>query len=193
MQISHTRLPPDEVEIIRSLLHDSLLKLGFRSGVFHVEARMQNSSMKYQDNYGDGIQDLEVSQGVDYRGSGYANVFFVEVNVRPPGTGGTCATLFAYGVDLDAIHFLHALNNGEHLAAMSQPYAFQSGSPGDGGGAQYWTAQCLVPMHRDNILVPDDLWERVFQELPEVKPYVTRAEMYAEPGTIVSNIKSVGL
>ncbi|KAF4434570.1 ATP-grasp fold [Fusarium acutatum] len=57
-QISNSGLPANELSIIRNSLHDSLLQLGFRSGVFHVEARMQNSSMQYQDLRGDNILDL---------------------------------------------------------------------------------------------------------------------------------------
>ncbi|KAF2241166.1 hypothetical protein BU26DRAFT_586322 [Trematosphaeria pertusa] len=192
VQISNSLLPPDEIEVIRSSLHRSILKLGFGSGVFHLEARMRNPSMKYQDTRGDGILDLDLGPCVAANRRGKADVFLVEINVRPPGTGGTWATLFAYGVDQGALHFLRALDDGERFAALSQPYAFPSGSAGGGGGAQYWTAQCLVPIHRDNIRVPDDLWERVYRALPDVEPYVVRAEMYAEPGTIVSIRRSVG-
>ncbi|KAF2462906.1 uncharacterized protein BDR25DRAFT_308066 [Lindgomyces ingoldianus] len=192
VQVSNTRLPQVEVDVIRSSLHRSILKLGFRSGVFHLEARMRNSSMKYQDTRNDGIIDLDPDPGITANPRVKADVFLIEMNVRPPGTGGTWATLFAYGVDQGALHFLRGIDDGERFAALSQPYAFPSGSPGDGGGAQYWSAQCMVPIHRDNIRVPDDLWERVYQALPEVEPYVSRAEMYAEPGTIVSTNRGVG-
>ncbi|KAF1934742.1 hypothetical protein EJ02DRAFT_416813 [Clathrospora elynae] len=192
VQISNTRLPPHEVQALRSSLHRSILKLGFRSGVFHVEARMRNSSMEYRDTHGCGIVDLELKPDYAFDRCGEAHASLVEINVRPPGTGGTWATLFAYGVDQGALHFLRALDDRERFVAMSQPYSFPSGSPGDGGGTQYWGAQCLLPIHRDAIRVPDDLWERVYQALPDVEPYVTRAEMYAETGTVVSPNRSVG-
>jgi hypothetical protein len=38
-------LPPDEVEVLKESLYQSLLKMGFRSGIFHVEARVRNSSI----------------------------------------------------------------------------------------------------------------------------------------------------
>ncbi|CAN9404304.1 unnamed protein product [Alternaria alternata] len=188
VQISNTRLPPHEVQGIRDSLHRSMLTLGFRSGVFHVEARMLHSSMEYRDNCNSGIVDLELKP--DYCGEAHASL--VEINARPPGTGGTWSALFAYGVDEGALHFLRAINDRERFVAMSQPYSFRSGSPGDGGGTQYWVAQCLLPIHRDAIRVPDDLWERIYQELPDLEPYVNRAEMYAETGTVVSRSRNMG-
>ncbi|KAF8863270.1 hypothetical protein BDZ45DRAFT_722677 [Acephala macrosclerotiorum] len=100
--ISNSRLPPKEVEIIQSSLHRSLLQLGFSSGVFHVEAQMQNSSMQYQDT-GDGTMDLVVrsigGSATTTPGS-QPDAFLIEVNARTPGTGGTWVTLFTYGVDM---------------------------------------------------------------------------------------------
>lgn len=191
VQISNSRLPPDEIEAIRASLHQSILKLGFRSGVFHLEARMRNSSMKYRTINGDRLVDLHPDPDVAANRNGKASAFLIEANIRPPGTGGTWATLFTYGVDLGALHFLCALEDRERFVALSRPYEFSAGSPGNGGGAQYWTAQCLVPLHRDNIRVPDDLWERVYQAAPELEPYVTRAEMYTEPGKVVSRNRGV--
>lgn len=189
LQISNSRLPPEELELIRSSLHCSLLKLGFRSGVFHVEARMQNSSMRYQDAHGDGILDLVSSSNASGKNPG---VFLVEVNVRPPGTGGTWATLFTYGVDQGALQFLRALDDRERFEALSNPFLFPSAGPGDGGGSQYWTAHCMVPIHRENIRVPEDLFEKVYSALPDIVPYVTRTEMYAQPETVVSPVKGTG-
>jgi biotin carboxylase len=192
VQISNTCLPPKEIEVIRSSLRQSILKLGLRSGVFHVEARMRNSLLRYQDTYGDGILDLALDVSGAPGPNHTPSVFLVEVNARPPGTGGTWATLFAYGVDQGALHFLRAVNDRERFVVLSQPYSFPEGSSGDGGGAQFWSAQCLIPIHCDNILVPDDLWERVYKALPEVEPYVNRAEMYAHVGTVVSTQRSIG-
>lgn len=57
--VSNGLLPAGEVDIIHSPLHQSLVKLGFRSCVYHAEASMHNSSMKYQDR-GDSVVDLVI-------------------------------------------------------------------------------------------------------------------------------------
>ncbi|KAJ5496622.1 hypothetical protein N7463_008609 [Penicillium fimorum] len=189
LQISNSRLPADEIEIICSSLHRSLLQLGFRSGVFHVEARMQNSSMGYQDVNGDGILDLVVSKTGDGATTNLGfqqDTFLIEVNARPPGTGGTWSTLYTYGVDFGALQLLRAIEDRERFEALSKPFSFPSSGAGDGGGAQYWTAHCMIPIHRENILVPDDFFNMVYRAAPEIVPHIVRAELSVQPGSVVS-------
>lgn len=190
VQISNTRLPPDEVETIRSSVLRSLLKLGLKSGVFHCEGRIMNSSMRYKDVNGNGIVDLVASNAATPGQK--PEVFLIEINVRPPGTGGTWATLLTYGVDLGALQFLRALNDRTRFEALSAPFAYSSSNPGDGGGAQWWTAHCMIPIHCDKIRVPENFFEKLYQAIPEIVPHVTRAEMYATPGTVVSTTAGIG-
>ncbi|KAJ3482687.1 hypothetical protein NLG97_g7504 [Lecanicillium saksenae] len=69
--------------------------MGFRSGVFHVEARVQNSAKEYRevdgvfDMHGREAQAGDVSQ---------PHVFLIEVNVRPPGLDCAYSTLYTCGV-----------------------------------------------------------------------------------------------
>ncbi|PGG97400.1 hypothetical protein AJ79_09212 [Helicocarpus griseus UAMH5409] len=195
VQISNSALPPEEIEIIRSSLHHNILQLGFRSGVFHAEARLRNSSVKYQDVRGDGILDLAVSST---NGGGAApsgrqtDVFLIEVNARPPGAGGTWATQYTYGVHTGALQLLRAIDDRERFEAMSKPFSFTSADPGDGGGAQYWTAHSMIPIHREKIRVPEEFFEKLYQILPEILPHVSRAELYAHPGTVVSPSGGIG-
>ncbi|KAH8131305.1 hypothetical protein LI328DRAFT_161136 [Trichoderma asperelloides] len=190
VQISNTRLPPNEVEIIRSSVLRSLLKLGLKSGVFHCEGRIMNSSMRYKDVHGNGVVDLVASSAAT--AGQKPEVFLIEINVRPPGTGGTWATLLTYGVDLGALQFLRALNDRTRFEALSAPFAYSSSNPGDGGGAQWWTAHCMIPIHCDKIRVPENFFEKLYRALPEIVPHVTRAEMYATPGTVVSTTAGIG-
>lgn len=167
-----SRLDPEEIEILRLSLHRSLLQLGFRSGVFHVEARVQNSSMSYKET--DGILDLaDASTTAKSR----PDVFLIEVNARPPGLDCAFSTLYTYGVDFCALQFLRALGDRERFTALSEPFSCL---------AQYWCGNCQVPMHREKILVPDDFLEKVNQQLPEIAAHVSRAELFTQPGNVVS-------
>ncbi|KAK3358789.1 hypothetical protein B0T25DRAFT_74950 [Lasiosphaeria hispida] len=176
LMVHPTALDPNEVELLQSVLHENLLQLGFRSGVFHVEARVQHSSMCYEDI--NGIQDLVHSEAEGAPKKGPPGVFLVEVNARPPGFDATWATLHTYGVDMGALQFLYALGDRERYKALSQPFSEPA--------HQFWCGNRQVPMHRENIYVPPDFFERVFAELPEVVPYLVRAEFFAEPGSTVS-------
>lgn len=186
VQISSSALPRPEKDTIRASLLDSLLRLGFRSGVFHVEARMAHSAMHYRP-YPSGVVDL--APRAASLASPPPNVFLIEVNAREPGTAGTWATLYTYGVDLGSLQVLRALGEreGERFAALATPFAFpEDAVVGGGGGAQYWTAHCIVPIHRDDLYIPGEFVARVCAALPDVAPHVSRAELYAPAGTRVS-------
>ncbi|KAL4721752.1 hypothetical protein ACLX1H_011246 [Fusarium chlamydosporum] len=80
VMVSPTLLHQKEQEILKSSLHQTLVKLGFRNGVFHVEARVQNSRMQYKNI--DGIVDLA---DTDVLPLGDPEVYLIEVNARAPG------------------------------------------------------------------------------------------------------------
>ncbi|EFE29623.1 uncharacterized protein ARB_03518 [Trichophyton benhamiae CBS 112371] len=121
-----SRLDPKETQLIQSSLHQSLLKLGFRSGVFHVEARVRNSSMGYIQT--DGILDLaDVVHSAAAKDQ--PDVFLIEVNARPPGLQCVFATTYTYGVDFYGLQFLRALEDRERFRALSKPFSCH---------AQYW-------------------------------------------------------
>ncbi|KAF3400206.1 hypothetical protein F1880_007983 [Penicillium rolfsii] len=200
LQISNTRLPAREVEAIREKLGRSLRALGFQWGVFHVEARMQNSAMQYErvnvpdaeGRFAGSIIDLVAARESQLTRPSSTptpqpDPFIIEVNVRPPGTGGTWSTVCTYGVDLGALQLLRALNDRDRFRALSSPFLYPgSHHPGDGGGAQYWNAHCMIPVHRDWMRVPGDLFERVYEVIPEIVPHVSRAKLSVEPGTRIS-------
>ncbi|KAH8805420.1 hypothetical protein F5884DRAFT_736462 [Xylogone sp. PMI_703] len=197
IMLSNSRLPPEEIEILRVSLHQSLQQLGFHSGVFHVEARMHNSSMQYQDTQGDGVVDLVISRTT---GNGTTattpsrrqDVFLIEVNTRPPGMGGTWSTMYTYGVDLSALHLLRALNDYERFKALSKPFSFSRADSGDGGGAQYWNGHCMLPFEGEKIQVPDDYFDKLYQTLPDIVPYMSRIQLYAHPGTVAFQSGGIG-
>ncbi|KAJ5668549.1 uncharacterized protein N7477_007119 [Penicillium maclennaniae] len=96
-------LPPSELETLKSSLHDTISRLGFRSGVFHVEARFRYRAAK-----DDETLDLRPSpKPAAHR----ATVFLIEINARPPGYVDTCASYYANGVDLFALQILIALGD----------------------------------------------------------------------------------
>lgn len=178
LMVSPSALSPTEMSLLGSTLHDSLLRLGFRSGVFHVEARIRNSSMCYREV--DDILDLET---VHKENKSEADIFLIEVNARPPGLACAFATLYTYGVDLCALHFLRALGDKDGFVSMSKPFSFP---------AQFWCSNCQIPIHKDDILVPHDFLERVYKQLPGVVSQVARAELLVVPGTRASRRADTG-
>lgn len=177
-----SRLSSGETELIRSTLHDNLLQLGFRSGVFHVEARLRDSTMHYSES--DGIVDLEfVSLGsVKTRSYQQNQVFLLEVNPRPAGPHCVWATTYTYGVDFYGLQLLRVLNDSKRFAALCSPFV---------GGAQYHCANLMVPVHKENLHVPEDYCSLMLEKLPKISAFVSRVECFV-PGKTVSTKGGVG-
>ncbi|KAI3577640.1 hypothetical protein IWW34DRAFT_701346 [Fusarium oxysporum f. sp. albedinis] len=172
VMVSPTLLCQKEQKLVKSSLHQTLLKLGFRNGVFHVEARVQNSSMQYQEI--DGLVDLA---DTDIPSPSDPEVYLIEVNARPPGLDCAFSTLHAYGVDLCALQLLQSIRDGDRFKAMCKPFLSET---------QYWSANCLIPIHRHNVLVPEGFSDKVLERMPDVAPLVYRSELFRQPGTLVS-------
>ncbi|RDW81029.1 uncharacterized protein DSM5745_04586 [Aspergillus mulundensis] len=74
--------PPEQQDVLRDSLLKSILHLGFHSGIFHVEARVRNSTHEYRPSPND--------QGIDLHprsepAPSDASVFLIEINARPQG------------------------------------------------------------------------------------------------------------
>ncbi|KAI9713356.1 MAG: hypothetical protein M1828_001449 [Chrysothrix sp. TS-e1954] len=195
VSVSNSGLPLEEIDILSSSLHGDVLRLGLQWGVVHAEARIQHSTMQYQDTQEDGIMDLVTCSTKDHAIAEETlrpRAFLIEANIRPPGAGCAMLTRFTYGIDYDALHMLRAVEDRDRFEALSVPFVFPR-SAGGGGGAQYWAAHCTIPIHRENIRVPVDLLEKIFRLLPGVAPYVFKAELYVKPGSVVSPHGGVGL
>lgn len=176
-----SRLDPAEQDMVRSQLHQLLLKMGFRSGIFHVEARVQQSSMRFAERHGtvdlDHIDSHKRSQ--DGR---TPEMFLVEVNARPPGPDCVLATAFTYGVDYNALQWLRGLDDGERFRTLCSPYTC---------GAQYHCSVMSIPIHRHNVFVPQDFCEQVLQRMADAARHVARSECFV-PGKTVSPVGNAG-
>ncbi|KAG7008271.1 hypothetical protein G7Y79_00006g018910 [Physcia stellaris] len=111
-------LPTQEIEILKTSLHQTLLDMGFRTGVYHVEARVNNSRKRCVPR--DGITDLE--DVIGDVASAQPSAFLVEVNPRSVGEMAKVTILRAYGIDYHALHLLLAVGDTERAAALSQPF-----------------------------------------------------------------------
>jgi len=134
-----SNLIESEKELLRTQIHRFLLEIGFRNGIFHVEARIQNSAMEY--NVVDGVTDLRPKSHPPALENEEAKpkVFILEVNVRCPGWMVIWATCYAYGVDYAAAQMLAALNDSSRFRILSQPFRF---------GAQASVESVFVPTKR---------------------------------------------
>ncbi|OCL10086.1 hypothetical protein AOQ84DRAFT_402714 [Glonium stellatum] len=118
-------LPLSEHDLIRTSLHAKLLALGFRTGVFHLEARVVNSSMQYTLIPEINLRPLPTSRLLSPTKP--PSTFLLEINARAPGIPAIWSTLLTSGIDYSAIHLLSALplscsSTAERLKILCTPF-----------------------------------------------------------------------
>lgn len=147
-------LPQSEQELAVSCLRDSILRMGFRTGLFHTEARIRNSSMAYTDR--SGITDLESTASPP---STKPSIFMLEVNPRPAGYYGLQALTWTYGVDYYAMHVLRCIEDERRFRALAVPFA---------NGPQHSSALVLIMPEKGGILTSPDPTEELRRSRPDL-------------------------
>ena len=159
-------LPPAEITALRDQLHASILRQGFRSGIFHCEARIRNSRVSYQklgstSSSEGGLVDL--LPRTDAKSTqDEPEVYLHEVNARTPGYLESLAVLLTYGVDYWALRMLLAIGPEEapRLHALSQPFL---------NGPQFDLAISIITQNRAGIMRTPDAGKAFLEKHPHVK------------------------
>ena len=166
-----SNLVEGEKELLRAEIHRFLLSIGFRTGLFHVEARIQNSTMEYSKV--DDVTDLRLkAQAPEAK----PKVFILEVNVRCPGWMVIWATAYAFGIDYAAFQVLSALGDGDRAKAVAQPFTF---------GAQATVESVFVPAPRGGRLGAEATCEELAVRRPDLMAHVVRLQTMAQPEEII--------
>ncbi|GAB7321932.1 hypothetical protein MBLNU13_g03001t2 [Cladosporium sp. NU13] len=111
-----SNLPSNESDIIRDKLRGILVELGFQTGVFHLEARITNSSMAYTST-----SDVALRPHGKHL-TKTPTVTLLEINQRAPGIMAQHMTAFKSGVDWTALHLLAALEDTVRFTALAHEY-----------------------------------------------------------------------
>ncbi|KAK3939643.1 carnosine synthase 1 [Diplogelasinospora grovesii] len=185
-------LPEDEQEIARNTLRDILVRLGFKTGVFHVEARMVNSRVEYR-NVANSVIDLVRKETAPIEDP---SCRLLEINARPPGYRVSVPSRLTYGVDYFAVHMLAAVGDLDRLRLAAQ--SFDSPSTTDSKevevrqdrthGAQYWSRLVYIPAPTEGVV---KAWEQPpCEELkirrPDLAKYIALGVDYCQPGEKIS-------
>ncbi|KAK3681382.1 hypothetical protein B0T22DRAFT_304646 [Podospora appendiculata] len=176
-------LPAYEQEIAKSTLRDILVKLGFDTGIFHVEARMVNSSCEYRE-ISPGIIDL-VPKAAPPPERPVCRL--LEINARPPGYRVSVPSRHTYGVDYFAVRMLAAVDDHERLRMVAQPFSHATGGGASSRspGAQYWSRLVYIPAPAagtvlDSRMSPSD---ELKLRRPDLAKHIVIAVDYVRPGS----------
>jgi biotin carboxylase len=181
-------LPKAEIDLIRTRLHRLLLEMGFRTGVFHLEARIIDSSMEYAADK-DGILDLRprrppIGEKVG-SGSNEAQCFLIEVNPRPPGFPCVYSTRLMYGIDYFALHLLTAIGDEARIRGFGQSFWDRvpvSSSSVEGRGGCWSSIAFIATDKAGGVCDSLDPVEDLLTRCPSLKPYVTLGMSFYNQG-----------
>ncbi|KAK2873489.1 hypothetical protein FQN49_002326 [Arthroderma sp. PD_2] len=151
-----TTLPASEQLALRDYLHQSILRLGFRSGIFHTEARVRHSSHEYRK--GDVPLDLRPRPTTP---SQEPSVFLIEINARPPGSLESIASAASHGIDFYALQILIALGDEFRIRALANPYQ-----------TCVHVALAAIEAGKSGIVMSDDPWQDLRQKNPVLMSHV---------------------
>lgn len=150
-------LPAAEQAAIKEQLLQSMLRQGFRSGLFHCEARVRNSAVRYRERQG--IVDLAPKEDVPQQAP---EIYLHEVNARPAGYLESVAVLLAYGVDYYALRMLLALGPSEHARFRALALPFR-------GGPQFHLSVMIIQQTRAGIMKSEDAAKEFLDRHPDVR------------------------
>ncbi|KAB8297992.1 hypothetical protein EYC80_001765 [Monilinia laxa] len=169
-----SQLPAVEYTIVREKLHQLLLNMGLKTGVFHLEARVQNSSVAYSEE--DGILDLREKVAItdgNHPSSSPPCCFLIEINPRPPGFQVVLASEGSYGVNMYDLHILASIGDHERFRALAKPFEINTSIPNH---ARAWSQLVWIRADRGGICVSHNACGDFLQRLaPEDRELVTEA------------------
>ena len=167
-----SNLPERELTILRDSLHQSLIRMGFQDGFYHLEARLENSSMEYATK--DGIFDL-TERSVPSKG--IPSAWLIEINPRPPGIQESSAVKYTYGIDYFGLGLLFALNDKDRVRQLSHSFA---------EGAQYWCEMVFIPVEKSGVYESGDVCAELFERHPDLADHVSECFCFLKKGASLS-------
>ncbi|OTA80791.1 hypothetical protein M434DRAFT_37814 [Hypoxylon sp. CO27-5] len=166
-------LPTAELKMLRESISSTIQRLGFSSGIMHVEARVDGSSVEYRSV--NGIQDLRPSEKV--ASPGLPAPWVMEINPRPPGLTASRIVESVYGVDYFGVALALAIDDKERVRALCRPFV---------NGAQYTGVMTLIGAEFDEtcegIFDSDDVCEELLARRPDLAQHINRYGCLAKRG-----------
>ncbi|KAF2969433.1 hypothetical protein GQX73_g4109 [Xylaria multiplex] len=166
-----TRLPQNEVEEMKNSLHRTLLRQGFRDGVFNCEGRVRYSCMQFASH--DGQYDLFEKMG-DEAPPQKPTFYLHEINARPPGYYGNVASNLTYGVDYYALDILCAVGDMQRFRALAQPFRL---------GPQWWLVITVIPEEKEGIMKTEDACGDFIRKFPGLEAVIPDYMTYKKGGS----------
>lgn len=171
-----SNLPEDELAVLRDSLRQSLLRIGFQDGIYHLEARVEHSRMEY--TMKDNVLDL-TERSVPAKEA--PSAWLIEINPRPPGIQASDASKHTYGIDYWGLGLLFGLEDRQRVRQLSHPFA---------QGPQYWCEMVFIPVEKGGVFDSEDVCTELFNRRPDIADcvswchcFLTKGDRVPDPST----------
>lgn len=165
-------LPPAEVELLRDAFLGTLLSLGLRDGVMHLEGRVENSTVEYTTRDGVAVLAPRASDGRQA-----PKAWLIEINPRPLGMTGSQIVESTYGIDYWALALLSAVGDKTRLRALAQPFV---------RGPQYTSVMVFIPADFPStctgVFDSDDICVDLIARRPDLEAFISRCGCLVKRG-----------
>lgn len=171
--MSPSELPKKEQHILRDSIVGSLLKLGFRNGIYHCEARVNNSTCEWKASESGSPTLVPRSVPPEKPPS----AFLMDCNIRPPGLNSSDVVETTWGVDYWALLLAIPLRESARVRALAQPFR---------RGPQYFADMIFVSAIFDDskkgIWESGNITEELLQRRPDLAKHISKALTYVKKG-----------
>lgn len=164
-----SELPKQEIELLRDTFVDILLSLGLTSGVFHLEGRVENSTVEYKEQANGNMELTAVGMRNGNDQSKEPKAWLIEINPRPLGMTGSQIIEHTYGTDYWGLALLLTVNDTTRSRALALPFK---------AGPQYTSAMVFIPADFPSscqgVFDSDDICKELFSRRPDLEAFVSR-------------------
>ncbi|OGM51268.1 hypothetical protein ABOM_000280 [Aspergillus bombycis] len=167
-----SNLPEAEIELLRETFLDMLLSLGLRSGVMHLEGRIENSVVEYTTK--DGVMVLSPRTNDSNR---TPRAWLIEINPRPLGMTGSQIIESTYGIDYWGLALLSAVGDTTRVRALARPFL---------KGPQYTSVMVFIPADFssscEGIFDSEDICADLVARRPDLKAFISKCGCLVKRG-----------
>ncbi|KAF3481220.1 uncharacterized protein GIQ15_03979 [Arthroderma uncinatum] len=166
-------LPAQEIKQIHDSFLNTLLKLGIRNGIMHLEGRVEHSSVEYKSQNG----ILELCPGNIDSTTQPPKPWLIEINPRPPGMTASHITESTYGIDYWGVAVLSAVGDKPGVRALSHTFKH---------GPQYTCVMAFIPADFsascEGIFDSDDICADLMTRRPDLAKHISRCACFIKRG-----------
>ncbi|OCK74424.1 glutathione synthetase ATP-binding domain-like protein [Lepidopterella palustris CBS 459.81] len=177
-------LPSREIDLLRNSFLDTLLKLGLKDGIMHLEGRVEYSSVEYKTTQYGGL-DLCPCDDSNKPTNQQPTAWLIEINPRPLGMTGSQIIESTYGIDYWGLALLIAVGDKPRVRALSQPFKH---------GAQYTCVMVFIPADYPSscqgIFDSEDICADLMARRPDLAKHISRCACLVKRGQKVPHPSS---